>query len=363
MKAILILLNGCFPVSPPSPGSAPMVTNGCPDKPIASLQKEKLTPLTLTAQPTKQSGILQKDKDIGYTFSSKSGQVIQYKSPQNICVWIYDPDQQILNKTELTKEGIYTIQVGVIEGSQTFNLDLSLDSAQSIPNLVGSWGGSFANNNATLQIAHQDKDFLEGELIAAETYGNIRIAFRGNFIPSNNSIIFEETTILEKPSQHTWYLGKNEGQLSSDGNSLSGTGLDSRNARYAWSFSRNARSIPNNQPANSPQSSRPSARDFVQEHYNALNTRNYQKTWNALSDQFQRKSTSYQGYEQWWNSVRNIQLNDVRVIRQTDDEAIVDVELWYEMYNGRRVRDSKNRVYLIWDSAKGGWLFNNKAEL
>jgi hypothetical protein len=106
--------------------------------------------------------------------------------------------------------------------------------------------------------------------------------------------------------------------------------------------------------------SRPKADNFVRNHYIALKNRQYSQTWNSLSPQFKNLSSSYSQYEEWWNSVREINIGAIQLIEQNSDKAIVDAELTYILESGRIYEDPKSRIYLTWNDDTDSWLFNNK---
>ncbi|MDJ0742164.1 MAG: ARC6/PARC6 family protein [Xenococcaceae cyanobacterium MO_167.B27] len=118
---------------------------------------------------------------------------------------------------------------------------------------------------------------------------------------------------------------------------------------------------------NSPQSQqlkslekRPPADDFIRQYYRDINNRNYQSSWNKLSPKFQRKASGYFGYQEWWNSVREVRIGDINLINQTHNNAIVHAELVYVMNTGKYFKDPKKRIYLVWDENYSGWLFEDK---
>lgn len=110
-------------------------------------------------------------------------------------------------------------------------------------------------------------------------------------------------------------------------------------------------------------SERPSPTQTVKDHYIAINNRRYQETWNDLSLDFQKLSGSshaYDDYVQWWESVRTINIGEVKTVEQSDSRAIVDAELQYVMQTGRTATDKNNRIFLVWDDNSKKWLFNSK---
>ena len=106
--------------------------------------------------------------------------------------------------------------------------------------------------------------------------------------------------------------------------------------------------------------SRQDPENFVRTHYISLNKRQYSETWSHLSSRFKNESASYSEYQQWWNSVREIKIGNIKQVKQRGDMAIVDAELWYLKNGGKTYPDSKNRIYLIWSNDSNSWLFDRK---
>lgn len=124
----------------------------------------------------------------------------------------------------------------------------------------------------------------------------------------------------------------------------------------------NNNSLSTVKPVSKSISERPLADAFVRNHYQALSNRDYSSTYSNLSSQFIKNNlpNGYDGYQKWWNSVKSIEIGNVRVISQTNEKAIVNAQLWYTMNQGKRFKDSRNRIYLLWDKYRKKWLFNRK---
>ncbi|MBD2456683.1 hypothetical protein H6G80_21710 [Nostoc sp. FACHB-87] len=226
----------------------------CPDKPVTSLNSNDVKPIQIGSQTITQTGQVKADKYLGYTFSAKSGQKLTYQTNDDICIWIYAPDNQIITNKNLNQTGTYIIQLSAPQGVRNFELKLSLDISQP----------SVAPSSASVQT-------------------NI------------------STTAIPNPES------------------------------------------------------------FIRDHYILLNNREYSKTWNHLSSNFKNQSRNYSEYQQWWNSVREIKIGDIRKIQQSSDTAIVDAELWYVKNDGKSYQDSKNRIYLLWNNVSNNWLLDRKS--
>jgi hypothetical protein len=237
-----------------------VITSQCPSQPTAVLEINNVKPISLSSQTINETGMVTNNKSLGYTFTAKSGDKLVYKTNQDICIWIYTPDNHLITNPILPLDGKYTVQLAAIKGSTTFDLGLELEN------------------------------------------------------DADKSLSSVEPTPLE----------------------TSQTPLE-----------------------NSP---RKDAADFIRNHYLSLNNREYSQTRNQLSDEFKNKySGTYAEYQQWWDSVKEIKIGDVKIVNDNGNNVTLDVELWYYMNNGKTVQDSRNRIYLIWNQNDNTWLINDKS--
>jgi hypothetical protein len=265
VSMIFLIIGGCNALSETS-GQAISnqadPSNTCPDKPEGSLERKNVKPIQLGSQAVTESGQIRAGQYLGYTFDAKSGQKLSYQTSDNICIWVYAPDNQLIATKDLSQTGRYTVQVSLPKGATTFEVELSLDTPQA-------------------------------------------------------SASIPPTATQESPS-------------------------------------------PSKQ-LDAPASERPAADNFVRNHYISLNNRQYNETWAKLSPKFKKIAGGYSEYQQWWNSVREIKIGDIQVINQSLDLAVVDADLWYVMNDKRKIKDTKNRIYLIWSNNYNSWLFERKS--
>jgi hypothetical protein len=104
----------------------------CPDKPTAILNANNVTEISLNNQILKKAGQASANKSTAYIFEAIAGQEFTYKTSEDICIWLYTPDNQILNSGILPISGKYTIQVSAPQGSTSFNLEMSLQTEKSL---------------------------------------------------------------------------------------------------------------------------------------------------------------------------------------------------------------------------------------
>lgn len=120
----------------------------CPEKP-EKLSPKNVQQVELKSQISKESGIVSQTKSIGYAFDAQKGQKLTYKTNESVCVWVYTPDNELLNNAVLPKAGKYTIQVSAPKGSTTFELAMGLDASDSSNNTASSSTSSNSNLNSS----------------------------------------------------------------------------------------------------------------------------------------------------------------------------------------------------------------------
>jgi len=158
----------------------------------------------------------------------------------------------------------------------------------------------------------------------------------------------------------------NDINLPVDGNYLIEVYLPQGSQSYIINFSLNQNNNltdnynQNNLLSSSNNNEKAEARQFVINYYQQLNNRNYEQTWNNLSDNFQQISASYSDYQRWWNSVQEIKIGNVEVISVNQNDAIVKAELSYILNSGKIFNDEKPYIYLIRNQYTDNWMFDKK---
>ncbi|MEZ2232557.1 MAG: hypothetical protein ACBR23_00690 [Microcoleus sp.] len=118
---------------PNSKNQASTSSKGCLDKPEQSLEIQNVKSVVLGEQMLRESVIANQSKSMGYTFEAKANQKLTYTTNQNVCIWVFTPDNQLLNTGVLPTTGKYTIQISAPQGSTTVDLSMGLDVAQATP--------------------------------------------------------------------------------------------------------------------------------------------------------------------------------------------------------------------------------------
>ena len=97
----------------------------------------------------------------------------------------------------------------------------------------GIWNGSSDGSPATLVIRRSETNSYEGVETAGEFKDEMLVKVEVS--PATRRIIIRE---VRKLKGDNWNLGTNEGTISSDGRSMSGTAKDSKGKSYSWSFTK-----------------------------------------------------------------------------------------------------------------------------
>ncbi len=125
--ALMFLNSGCKAVSQ----TANLTSTGCPPEPKAKLIKENVKDVSLSDEILKVPSQVSVDKLVGFTFDAKSGQKLSYRTSDDICIWLYSPDNKLLTGRDLPINGKYTLQVSAPKGSTAFNLEMTLGTLQA----------------------------------------------------------------------------------------------------------------------------------------------------------------------------------------------------------------------------------------
>lgn len=102
----------------------------CTEQPNQPLNNQNVQSVTLSEKVTAVSGIVNQNKQLAYIFDAKAGQTLKFQTKDDICTWLYTPDNKLLSSGQLPSDGKYIVQVTTLAGSKTFSLEMSLESPQ-----------------------------------------------------------------------------------------------------------------------------------------------------------------------------------------------------------------------------------------
>lgn len=108
-----------------------VTSSGCGDKPTVSLTGKDVEAVALDESTITKSGQVSVNKHIGYTFTATTGQKLNYSTDADICLWVFTPNNEIIDGGELPKNGKYIIQVAAPQGVKTFDLKISLGNLET----------------------------------------------------------------------------------------------------------------------------------------------------------------------------------------------------------------------------------------
>lgn len=128
LPAILLLIQGCTLSSGVS-GSA----SECPETPKDSLSQDAIETVYLSQGAVEKSGQVSTGRPRGYSFEGKTGQNIDHTTLDNVCIWVYAPDNTLVNDNAITVNGVHIVQVSALQGSTSYTLDLRLKDPRVAP--------------------------------------------------------------------------------------------------------------------------------------------------------------------------------------------------------------------------------------
>ena len=127
------------------------VTNDgvCPEEPQSFPDSSSVQEISLEQGSVSQSGQLNIGQQKVYTFKGEPGDKLSYRTEDEICVWVYTPDNNLMNSNELKLEGNYTLQVAALKGSTSFELEMSFGELTAS---TATSGGDKSSGSSNEQI-------------------------------------------------------------------------------------------------------------------------------------------------------------------------------------------------------------------
>ncbi|NEP00547.1 MAG: hypothetical protein F6K58_18115 [Symploca sp. SIO2E9] len=102
-----------------------------------------------------------------------------------------------------------------------------------------------------------------------------------------------------------------------------------------------------------------SPEQFIRNYFSTINQGDYKKAWNLLSDHYKSNKSDYNSYLKWWrDQVKQVNIDQIKLISKNNKSAIVEVHLQFLMRpNGRFTKPEIVHYELVWDSQKDTWVF------
>jgi hypothetical protein len=100
----------------------------CGEQPSGNIAPPNIKLINLSAINTKESGQIRQGSYLAYQFPAQAGQQLNYRTEDNLCIWVYAPDRQLIKTKDLPQTGQYTIVLTALKGATTFDIKMSLGS-------------------------------------------------------------------------------------------------------------------------------------------------------------------------------------------------------------------------------------------
>ena len=140
---------GCQRQSQPvAISTAQQPSNRCPDKPDNVLESRNVKSVEFVNETATVSGQLQLGENMGYKFKGEAGQSLNFKTAEDVCIWIYTQTNEILADLKLPQTGQYIAQIATHKGTQTFSLQMTLGDSAPISEKQVSTEGPEAKPSA-----------------------------------------------------------------------------------------------------------------------------------------------------------------------------------------------------------------------
>lgn len=391
-----------------------VITSQCPTRPTAVLETNNVKPISLGSQAMKETGMVTNNKSLGYTFTAKSGDKLVYKTNQDICIWVYTPDNQLINSPILPLDGKYTVQVAAMGGSTTFDLGLELEDnntqavnllSSPIPTPVETTQASIiSNSKTTLTRKKRNLSTVPAADIDNRPSPEILINDYYTKLNQNNyaeAWSFLATELQENSTSHPngyqsyieWWEQVNNIDVQVISSSFQNktakvkvrckNDLKNGSKIYAnilyylrwnetddnWriiniqaisSATTSNLSVNESQPTSSVSDNvnRPSPAKAIEDYYNKINNQQYQTAWDiyptTVKENKELHPDGYNSFIEWWTQVDHVNINRVKIEEENYDNAIVNISTRYKMKSGK-LSPIKLKFYLAWNKEDQRW--------
>jgi serine/threonine protein kinase, bacterial len=125
--------------------------------------------------------------------------------------------------------------------------------------------------------------------------------------------------------------------------------------------------LPQTSPSSSPSSPKTAIKisppQFMRNYYRNINENQIDKSWNMLTPEFQVKSSSsYSEFYSWWNSVDQVNVQDISLVHQDAQTAIVEVRIVY-IINGIQKAERVQHFTLNWNARIKDWQISGRNKI
>ncbi|MEA5470374.1 hypothetical protein [Spirulina sp. 06S082] len=112
------------------------VSDECPKTPEIVLKSENVQAIDLSSEEMIMSGNVSRRKHKAYRFEAKAGDRFNYQTQEDLCLWFYNPENELLEETKFEQDGNYIVQISVPQGSATFELAMSLTNEENVSSSI-----------------------------------------------------------------------------------------------------------------------------------------------------------------------------------------------------------------------------------
>jgi len=126
--AFLLLAQGCD--LPQRIGGASSIS--CPTEPSETLGPDDIEQVTLNQGPVEVTGVVGQGHPRGYAFEGQPGQQLSYDPGNNICVWVYAPNSNLVSDLTLQLEGKYILHVATPNSSTDYALRMGFGGSSEV---------------------------------------------------------------------------------------------------------------------------------------------------------------------------------------------------------------------------------------
>ncbi|MEB3151474.1 MAG: hypothetical protein VKL60_20960 [Sphaerospermopsis sp.] len=283
-------------------------SSGCSTQPTTVLKTNDVKLVSLNSQTITESGMVTNNKSLGYTFIGKTGNKLVYQTNQNICIWVYTPDNKLMNNPVLPVDGKYIIQIAAMEGATTFDLALQLE-----------------DNTQAVNLSSSPKPVTTTK------------------IKKSSSPKPVTTTKIKKPSSPkpvtTTKIKKTQTQKTTN-NISPKENISEKSISVS--------TIPN----------RISPAKAIKNYYTMINNQQYDSAWDIYPTEVKEDKelhpNGYDSFIEWWTKVNYVNVNNVSIASENNDSAIVNFRSRYEMKNGKSI-PVRLKFYLVWNQENENW--------
>ncbi|MGF1576460.1 MAG: hypothetical protein ACFCU9_11085 [Cyanophyceae cyanobacterium] len=337
----------------------------CPSQ-LPPLNQAIVPTLNLTT-PQQVSERIQPGSSVAYRFEAEVGDLVRYRSLDNLCFWLLDPAGQVLTSQQIPSDGRYTLRVGSQsrQGIPSFGLELELLRSETDVTPEVAQGNRTSANTADslfdlppdspdgLAVPNPEDPSFDLPAVTASAEDALQ-TFETYFQLIQQNDTWSAWTLLTPGFQNFWgdynsydTFWQSFSSISYDLPRLvgsldngvwveaevefvrpSGTTLDNPDNRFylAWDAKAEFWQLA------------PSPRQFVIQYFRNINQRNYAFSWDSLDPSF--RLSTYEEYLDWWNSVAKVEIGSTELLSYLQNRAFVRVALAFEMNNGSRIEET-----------------------